>query len=345
MKKTKQAKQNKANLAIPLLFLFIGMGLLLAIGLFLYFRAMRAEQNTLKVRIHSQKTNENAETITIEYPQFPTVKPLSERIENDMTSEIKNFQSQVTENKKVRQDATYSLIIRWQPKQLNTNVISLIIFIDSYTGGANGTSTIRTYNYNVIKGKDISLSELVPGGGYLQTLSAFALTDLQSQFKEKQIPMSLLTQGTEPKVENFSYFTFDTNEIDLYFPKSQVAPGYAGMQEVVYPREATPVSGSMTLANPASVNCVNKGGQVTFKEGPNGTYGICVFLDNRQCEEWALMQGKCPVGGLKVTGYITEEATYCAIRGGTYTSSTDTCNFQGKSCAAQAYYKGDCSIY
>jgi putative hemolysin len=47
---------------------------------------------------------------------------------------------------------------------------------------------------------------------------------------------------------------------------------------------------------------------------PNGKkYYICVFEDNRQCEEMALFVWDCPVGGLKVTGYTNEESKYCAI--------------------------------
>mgnify|MGYP003704916783 CR=1 FL=1 len=25
---------------------------------------------------------------------------------------------------------------------------------------------------------------------------------------------------------------------------------------------------------------------------------VCVFADNRQCEEWAMMRDRCPVGGI-----------------------------------------------
>ena len=44
-----------------------------------------------------------------------------------------------------------------------------------------------------------------------------------------------------------------------------------------------------------------------------------LFEDNRQCEEWALLNGDCPVGGLKVTGTSHRPAQYCAITGGAYT--------------------------
>ena len=53
------------------------------------------------------------------------------------------------------------------------------------------------------------------------------------------------------------------------------------------------------IANPASVNCIKHGGTLSIRErGDGGEYGVCMFTDNRQCEEWAMFRGKCPVGGL-----------------------------------------------
>ena len=85
--------------------------------------------------------------------------------------------------------------------------------------------------------------------------------------------------------------------------------------------------------------------------GDGGQYGICTFEDNRQCEEWALLRGDCPVGGVKVTGYVTPAATYCAITGGTYTATGNSgqadeqgaCTFKdGAQCDAWDYYNGKC---
>ena len=108
-----------------------------------------------------------------------------------------------------------------------------------------------------------------------------------------------------------------------------------------------------TLANPASQNCAKKGGKPTIEKNPGGgEYGVCVFADNRQCEEWAMLRGQCRTGGVKVTGYVTPAARYCAITGGTYkVSSADntpgeqgTCTFRGaNACDALAYYQGSCT--
>jgi len=107
------------------------------------------------------------------------------------------------------------------------------------------------------------------------------------------------------------------------------------------------------LANPASANCVQQGGRHVVEPGPGGELGVCLFEDNRQCEEWALLRGACPVGGLRVTGYATPAARYCAITGGRY-AVTDrsgaadeqgTCALPaGMSCDADAYYRGTCRV-
>jgi putative hemolysin len=107
------------------------------------------------------------------------------------------------------------------------------------------------------------------------------------------------------------------------------------------------------IANPASENCVNHGGTLAiYKRGDGGEYGVCLFEDNRQCEEWAMFRGECPIGGLKITGYLTSAARYCAITGGKYrvtgNSNTGqeqgTCMFKnGQTCDVWAYFAGKCS--
>lgn len=110
---------------------------------------------------------------------------------------------------------------------------------------------------------------------------------------------------------------------------------------------------SPQLANPASVNCTQQGGTLTIERRPDGgQFGVCVFTDNYQCEEWALFRGECPKNGLRVTGYVTPAGRYCAITGGRYsTVSAPDANPErgncalpnGTSCDAEAYYAGTCS--
>jgi putative hemolysin len=108
------------------------------------------------------------------------------------------------------------------------------------------------------------------------------------------------------------------------------------------------------LANPASVNCIEAGGTLTIEQnGAGDQYGVCHFEADRQCEEWALLNGECPAGGLDVSGYVTPAAVYCAITGGEYAvtgnsgdaqAEQGTCTFSsGQTCDAAEYFNGSCA--
>ena len=60
------------------------------------------------------------------------------------------------------------------------------------------------------------------------------------------------------------------------------------------PATATPES---SIANPASVNCEQKGGKLEIRTTAGGDqYGVCTFPDGSECEEWTLFRGECTAG-------------------------------------------------
>ena len=111
--------------------------------------------------------------------------------------------------------------------------------------------------------------------------------------------------------------------------------------------EATPTGAEnqMTgIANPASVHCETQKGVLTMAKNAKGDeYGICTFEEGRQCEEWALFREECPKGGVKLTGYDTEEQRYCAIAGGQVDMEKKTCSLpDNRVCDLTNYYNSDC---
>ena len=87
------------------------------------------------------------------------------------------------------------------------------------------------------------------------------------------------------------------------------------------------------VANPASVFCKEKGGNLIISSSNGrGDYGVCFFPDSKQCEEWAMMWGYCPLGGIDVTD-LTSEESHCLIRGGVLLNNGTQCKlFTGKIC-------------
>ena len=47
------------------------------------------------------------------------------------------------------------------------------------------------------------------------------------------------------------------------------------------------------MANPASVNCVDKGGKLSIVDKPEGQVGMCTLSDGTVCDEWAYFRGEC----------------------------------------------------
>lgn len=111
-------------------------------------------------------------------------------------------------------------------------------------------------------------------------------------------------------------------------------------------RKAYPeASQAPRLANPASQNCIKQGGTVSIMtRGDGGEFGLCNFEDNMSCEEWALLRGECPVGGVKTTGFDTQAQMYCAWLGGqTLAVPNATCTLPGGStCSTNDLYDGTC---
>jgi putative hemolysin len=50
------------------------------------------------------------------------------------------------------------------------------------------------------------------------------------------------------------------------------------------------------LANPAAVFCGQHGGTSVIRETAAGQWGVCVFNDKSECDEWAYYRGTCQPG-------------------------------------------------
>ncbi len=51
------------------------------------------------------------------------------------------------------------------------------------------------------------------------------------------------------------------------------------------------------MPNPASAYCAQNGGKLEIrKDAQGGEYGVCIFADGSECEEWAFFRGECRPG-------------------------------------------------
>jgi putative hemolysin len=62
------------------------------------------------------------------------------------------------------------------------------------------------------------------------------------------------------------------------------------------------------IANPASEFCEDNGGTVEIRTAADGgQYGVCMFDDGSECEEWSFMRGECEPGQYDTAPMPTSE--------------------------------------
>lgn len=98
-----------------------------------------------------------------------------------------------------------------------------------------------------------------------------------------------------------------------------------------------------TLANPASEFCAENGGQWKTWNNAVGESGICYFSELRQCEEWAMYRGECPVGGADLSEHLNNKANqYCLMVGGKIMNEEDCSLPNGTICNILELHRGIC---
>ncbi len=108
------------------------------------------------------------------------------------------------------------------------------------------------------------------------------------------------------------------------------------------------------MANPASVYCEEQGYTLEMRTDADGsTYGVCIFPDGSECDEWDFYRGECSPALDTVeptVGMANPASVYCEEQGYTLEMRTDAdggtygvCIFlDGSECEEWAFYRGEC---
>ena len=114
------------------------------------------------------------------------------------------------------------------------------------------------------------------------------------------------------------------------------------------PTETADQSG---MPNPASVYCEEQGGEVEIRtDDEGGQYGVCLFEDGSECEEWDFYNGECGPEDVEAIGMPNPASVYCEEQGGEVDIRTDDeggqygmCIFEdGSECDEWAFFRGEC---
>jgi hypothetical protein len=133
----------------------------------------------------------------------------------------------------------YDLKISYTKGEVDANIVSLLLQVYRFEGGAHGSSYFIPFNVDVKKQKEINLKDVFSGKqDYLQQISNYAIQDLTGQITKGagSTQGTWISEGASPKEENFSVFLLTKNTITFYFPQYQVAPYSYGDYKVVMSR-------------------------------------------------------------------------------------------------------------
>ena len=124
------------------------------------------------------------------------------------------------------------------------DLISVLLNVGSYSAGAaHPNSFSEVVNFDLKNGKLLKLSDLFqPGSKYLQAISAYCISDLKKQGKQKgegsMLDDDWIQRGAGPVADNYGSWTIGKKGLGIVFDSYQVAAYAAGPQYVFVPYSA-----------------------------------------------------------------------------------------------------------
>ena len=141
------------------------------------------------------------------------------------------------ENKQSINNSSGELNISFETFLHHSGNYSFVLVNTNYSGGANGTTTIRAFHLNPKTGKRITIQDVFEHDEKrLEILSSVVRDKL---FEDPALSNSIFpveaTIHTEPLWDNFSNFAMTDEDIIFYFDEYTIASGSAGVPIVAVP--------------------------------------------------------------------------------------------------------------
>ncbi len=206
--------------------------------------------NNVSIHNITKAENTNYAKISIEYPEIKGVdSEINNSIKGFVESELASFNSNAEENWKARIETSlpgekiaefpaegekFEFITSWEMPQLSSDYISIVLSIYQFSGGAHGSTELKSFNIDIKNNKFITLAELFDGKkDYLNMISDNAISDLKDRLVDTGLSdLATVSEGAAPLESNFEIFTFNKNKITFYLKQYQVGPYSIGIQEV-----------------------------------------------------------------------------------------------------------------
>jgi len=207
------------------------------------------------ISIEDKKITDNTAPfeIDITYPYIEGQDGFNNFVENIINSETASFKQISLENdaavKEIDPESyeqfprSYALNIGYDKGRLDENIVSVVVNIYNFTGGAHGAAYFKPVNWDFRTNKEIKLADIFSETpDYLQKISDYAKPILTQEISKRAESdySGWVDEGASPKEENFSVFLLsdayiDNPTITFYFAQYQVAAYALGDFKVTMP--------------------------------------------------------------------------------------------------------------
>lgn len=129
----------------------------------------------------------------------------------------------------------WSLIVDYETFAYSPEVLSLKFTVATYTGGAHGNVTFKTFIFDLAANRILDLADLFqPGIDPLATVAPLVNDLALAQIGTMSDPV-WIASGTAPSPENYQSFALTADALVFFFPPYQLASYAAGPQTISLP--------------------------------------------------------------------------------------------------------------
>lgn len=173
--------------------------------------------------------------LKIDYPIFYN-KKIDEKIKNYVSDKKNEFMKTVDSTNKVT--SKYELLIQTEVHK-NKDILYITILNETYTGGAHYIKDYYNLYYDINEDKLVDITYFLKDENSfnkLYKLAHYHVLEYASN-NNKNFDDAWVRRGTEPKIENYNYFTFTNKGLKIVFKPYQVAPYSDGEIRIIIPYE------------------------------------------------------------------------------------------------------------
>ena len=154
------------------------------------------------------------------------VKNLKDKVKSESKKYKKEYyQIVLSESNKDYVKYQYELYIDYKLTYNKNNVISIPMNVYEFTGGAHGMTYLNSYNYNLINGKKLKLSDI-----FKENIDYKKIIDNYIKYVIKKNP-DIYFQGNNgfKGIKEEQSFYIEDDGIVIYFDLYEIAPYYVGI--------------------------------------------------------------------------------------------------------------------